>query len=102
MKWKHVVEVSKDVMGSSESWDIKVAVVSDGVFAWQTSGSEPDDEVDSDEAIDTGSADYIAEYLVENASGFEAELIDGLSRITLKAPRFTPLLNAVKKQIGHN
>ena len=98
MNWKHVVTVSKDVPGLSESWDINVAVIYDGEFAWQTSGPESGD--DYGEAIDTGSAEFIAQYLVENASGFEGEVVEGLSDISRTEPRFTPLLNAVKRQVG--
>jgi hypothetical protein len=98
MKWKYLLTVSKDMPGLGESWDINVAPTSDGEFAWQTSGS--DSEEDEDAPIDTGSADWIADYLVENASGFESELLDSLTHLAADDSRFCPLLDATKSRLG--
>ena len=95
MNWIHVLTTSKDQIGLSESWDINVALTQDGHYAWQTSGCDTDEQ----EAIDSGSAVFIAEYLVDNAEGMEIELINGLSHIAEKDPAFTPLLNAVRAQL---
>lgn len=83
--------------GLSETWDINVGLTKDGQFAWQTSGDDPDECCD--EAINTGTAEFIAEYLVGNAWGVEAELIEGLLALARTHPKFLPLLNAVKAQL---
>jgi hypothetical protein len=98
MKWKYLLTVSKDMPGLGESWDINVARTSDGEFAWQTSGS--DSEEAENAAIDTGSADWIADYLVENASGFESELLESLTNLSADDMSFSPLLDATKKHLG--
>ena len=98
MKWKYLLTVSKDMPGLGESWDINVARTTDGEFAWQTSGSDSGE--DENAAIDTGSADWIADYLVENASGFESELLDSLTHLAADDSRFCPLLDAAKSRLG--
>jgi len=106
MKWSHLVTVSRDMIGLSESWDINVAWINDGKFAWQTAGNElgENDDDDSDEndddPIDTGSAEWIADYIVENAYGFESELLEGLKKLAERDSCFLPLLDAVNTQIG--
>ena len=96
--WIRLLTVSKDIPGLSESWDINVALIGNDEFAWQTSGSDPDE--DEGGAIDTGSAEFIAEYLVENASGFECELVDRLSHVAHSHAGFIPLLKAVRAKLG--
>jgi hypothetical protein len=97
MKWKYLLTVSKDMPGLGESWDINVARTSDGEFAWQTSGSDSGE--DENAAIDTGSADWIADYLVENASGFESELLESLTNLAAHDGNFSLLLTAVEAQL---
>jgi hypothetical protein len=98
MKWKYLLTVSKDVPGLGESWNINVAQTSDGLFAWQTSGI--DSEESRDTPIDAGSADWIADYLVENASGFESELLESLTNLAVDDRSFWPLLDATKSRFG--
>jgi hypothetical protein len=98
MNWIQLVTVSKDMPGLSEAWDINVAWINDGKFAWQTAGNDPDENDGA--AIDTGSADWIADYIVENASGFESELLDGLIELAERDSCFLPLLEAVKTRTG--
>ena len=106
MKWSHLVTVSKEMVGLSGSWDINVAWINDDKFAWQTADDDPDknDDDDSDEndddPIDTGSAELIADYIVENAYGFESELLEGLKKLAERDSCFLPLLDAVNTQIG--
>ncbi|MDB4766043.1 hypothetical protein OAG92_05535 [Akkermansiaceae bacterium] len=114
MKWSHLVTVSKEMVGLSGSWDINVAWINDGNFAWQTADDDPDenddddpdenDDDDSDEndddPIDTGSAELIADYIVENAYGFESDLLEGLKKLAERKSCFLPLLDAVNTQIG--
>ncbi len=83
--------------GLGESWDINVARVSGDSFAWQTSGSVSDE--DEDAPIDIGSADWIADYLVENASGFESELLDSLTNLAARDSNFSALAEAVKTRL---
>lgn len=97
MNWVKLLEVAKDMPALGESWDINVAWISDGKFAWQTSGNDPVE--DDDVAIDTGSADWVADYIVENAFGFESELLDGLKELAEKDSCFLPLLDAAKNLI---
>jgi len=97
MKWKYLLTVSKDMPGLGESWDINVARTSDGEFAWQTSGSDSEEK---DAAIDTGSADWIADYLLENASGFESELLESLANLSADDMSFSPLLDATRARLG--
>lgn len=94
------------MVGLSGSWDINVAWINDDKFAWQTADDDPDenDDDDSDEndddPIDTGSAERIADYIVENAYGFESELLEGLKKLAEGNSCFLPLLDAVNTQIG--
>jgi hypothetical protein len=97
MKWKYLLTVSKDMPGLGESWDINVAQTSDGLFAWQTSGIDSDEHEDA--PIDTGSAEWIADYLLENASGFESELLESLTNLAARDGSFSPLLTAVEAQL---
>lgn len=97
MKWRCLLTVTKDMPGLGESWDINVARISDGRFAWQTSASDPRE--DEDAAIDTGSADAVADYIVENALGFETELIESLTKLAARDSSFSPLLKAVEAQL---
>jgi hypothetical protein len=98
MKWKYLLTVSKDMPGLGESWDINVARTSDGEFAWQTSGS--DSEEDEDAPIDTGSAERIADYIVKNAVGFESELLESLTNLAAHHSGFSALLDATKSRLG--
>ncbi|MDB4586982.1 hypothetical protein N9114_04450 [Akkermansiaceae bacterium] len=104
MKWSHLVTVSKEMVGLSGSWGINVAWINNGNFAWQTSGNDPDEsddeDSDDDEPIDTGSAELIADYIVENAYGFESDLLEGLKKLAERDSCFLPLLDAVNTQIG--
>jgi len=97
MKWKYLLTVSKDMPGLGESWDINVARTTDGGFAWQTSGS--DSEEDEDAPIDTGSAERIADYIVKNAVGFESELLESLTNLAAHDGNFSLLLTAVEAQL---
>lgn len=98
MKWRYLLTVTKDMPGLGESWDINVARISNGKFAWQTSSSDPRE--DEDAAIDTGAADWIADYIVENALGFESELIESLTNLAARDSSFSPLLDATKARLG--
>ena len=82
----------------SETWDINVAWIEEGRFGWQITTSEPDE--DDDLPIDTGSADWIADYIVENAMGFESELMESLAEQAKRDARFLPLLAATKARMG--
>lgn len=98
MNWIHLLTVTKDMPGLGESWDINVSRISDGRFAWQTSASDPRE--DEEAAIDTGAADRIADYIVENALGFESELIESLTQLATRDSSFSPLLDAAKARLG--
>lgn len=98
MIWIHLITVTKDMPGLGESWDINVARISDGRFAWQTSAS--DLREDENAAIDTGAADRIADYIVENALGFESELIESLTNLAARDCSFSPLSDATKARLG--
>ena len=98
MIWIHLITVTTDMPGLGESWDINVARISDGTFAWQTSAS--DLREDENAAIDAGAADWIADCIVENALGFETELIESLSQLAAKESSFSPLLDATRTQLG--
>jgi hypothetical protein len=97
MKWKYLLTVTKDMPGLGESWDINVARTNTDEFAWQTAGIDSEDE---DAAIDIGSADWIADYLVENASGFESELLESLTNLAAHDSGFSPLLDATRARLG--
>ena len=95
MNWHTVATISKDCAGLSESWRIEVAHVDEDTFAWRTSGDE-DEEA---ETIDSGSAEFIGRYLIDNARGYETALVRGISRITDSRPEFGPLLSALDAQL---
>ena len=95
MNWHSVASISKDCAGLSESWRIEVAHVDGDTFAWRTTGDEDEDA----ETIDSGSAEFIGRYLIDNAGGYETALVRGLSRVADSRPEFGPLLNAVDTQL---
>ena len=96
--WEYLLSPSKDQPCLSETWDINVAWIEEGRFGWQITTSEPDE--DDDLPIDTGSADWIADYIVENAMGFESELMESLAELAKRDARFLPLLAATKARMG--
>lgn len=85
--WVYLLTVFRDDL-ASERWDIYVARGSKQTFAWKTSGSGG--------LIDMGSAELIADYLLENASGFERELRQRIIELANHDPKFQPLLIAVE------
>ena len=92
MKWEYLITVEKDEPGLSEVWSIDIAWINDGQFSWKTSGGDQD----PNEPIDTGSAKFILDYLIENASWeYEDDLYESIRNLAEKNSKFAPFLDAL-------
>ena len=94
MQWEYLITAEGGGPGSSSVWNIDVACISDGLFGWRTSGGEQDPDADPDKPIETGTAKFILECLLENAPwDQEDEMHETLIELAEKNPKFSPFLD---------
>lgn len=94
MIWEYLITAEGGGPGSSSVWNIDVACISDGLYGWRTSGGEQDPDADPDKPIETGTAKFILECLLENAPwDQEDEMHETLIELAEKNPKFSPFLD---------